>query len=121
MASLPKISGSEITHEEWDAAMPKLSQRLRGKAANLAAHSYAVMPHDDGLILIGHVYSDSNLYAGDTITPIEAPRICKTCVFSKKYAQTSRLTIPCSIGHDGTHFVIRQTTQSSTCSGWKKV
>lgn len=121
IAALPPVSGpTELSKEQWDQAMTKLGIRNRHHAANLAAHSWAVMEHEDGLVLIGHV-DHAVLLSGDQETPTDVPRICHTCKFGRTHItsrEENRIGLmPCSIGRP----YLRKVHRTQVCSGWTKI
>jgi hypothetical protein len=123
MASLPVVSGpGELSKEQWENAMSKLGTHNRYQAANLAAHSWAVIEHEDGLILVGHAKGDyALLLSGDQEIKVDVPRICHTCKFSRTHIATReeyrRGIMPCNITGKSTY--LRRVHRTDVCSGWK--
>lgn len=114
LATLPPVVGHDISKDEWNLAMLRLSEGNRYRAANLAAHSYAAIPHDRGLILVGHDRDDATLLSGNNREPVPMPAICKSCKHSQKYA-SGRNYLVCDIGGPG---LTRRVYYGTSCHGW---
>lgn len=130
LASLPEVTGPDsITQKEWDASMLLLSKENRGFAANLAAHSWAAIPHADGLVVVG--WKQSYLLTGNDKTVVETPPICHSCVYSEKLDRNNPRV--CRYGEKETTYVgltilgdpyercgsSRHVGENTTCSAWK--
>jgi hypothetical protein len=124
LAALPPVRGGEMSQEQWDACMSKMDVLGRHYAANMAAHSWAILPHENGVILVGHGPSASILEGSERVKSYEpVPSICQNCIFTSRYVSTDRHTLICHLakGEKGDNFrgPSRTVQRASTCDGWK--
>lgn len=119
--TLPPIIGQpELTHEQWASAMEKLSPLMRGRAANLAAHSWAVIDDAEGLLLVAH-QNYGQKFAGETQTLIEGvPSICHTCIHTERFLSTKGAAKPlkCDLGYEQGGG-LREVGRIQSCTAWK--
>ncbi len=124
--SLPTVVGSEMTQVEWDECMIGLTPAQRGEAANLAAHSWATVPHPNGILIVNHRQGERQcalLLARDGgrewVYDNQVPRICYTCKWAGTDFRERGKNI-CRISKKDSRHETRITLPTQTCSGWQK-